>query len=699
MTVRFGPYEVDTASAELRKHGLRVQLQEQPFRILTALLDRPGEVVSREDLISRLWADGTHVDYDRGLNAAVTRLRQALSDSAERPRYVETVSRRGYRFIAPIEGLVERDAASAAPDAAPHRERTKRHLVWIVAGCVAIAIVPMVLLLTRRESALPAPHVAPLTSYQGVETEPSFSPDGSQVAFSWNGESQTNFDIYVQTVGSGAPLRLTTDGAADRAPAWSPDGRFIAFRRDGQGILLVPPTGGAERTVVVSSVVSGQLSWSADSRHIVFATGVPESNEGGIFAVRAEGGHARRLITPESVAQLRGPAMSPDGRLMAFASCRGTDCDLSVAEVDGQLNITSAARTVASKVIGVRSVAWTPDSDAVLFSQGPDWGYIGQRVWRVGTRPGASPELLGFAQTRSGFPAVSRAGSRLAYSMRLGEPDVWRIENGLFSRSAFSSTQLDMSVEFSPDGKRVVFASSRSGNPEIWVADADGANPFRLTFSNQSGSPRWSPDGKSIVYDTQVSGGANWDIHIMNAAGGQSAPVAEHPSRDYAPSFSRDGKSIYFVSNRSGKDDVYRVAISGGAPERLTDGGGGPALESPDGKSVYFLKTGGHHGGGCHPLFEFRTPEAVPRKLADSVCNRGFAVTKQGIYYVTGRLDGGPVSVELLDPASGRVRVIASSDNRFYLAQGLSVSPDGQVLLMAGTEQIGADLYLVENFR
>src|SRR4051812_1168076 len=98
--VRFGDFEVDLAAGELRKHGLRVRLQEQPFQVLTALLECAGEVVSREELGRRLWPDGTFVDFDHGLNAAVTRLRQALSDSAESPRYVETVARRGYRFIA-----------------------------------------------------------------------------------------------------------------------------------------------------------------------------------------------------------------------------------------------------------------------------------------------------------------------------------------------------------------------------------------------------------------------------------------------------------------------------------------------------------------------------------------------------------------------------------------------------------------------
>ena len=105
--IRFGAFEVDLNAAELRKQGLRLRLQEQPFQVLAALLENPGEVVAREDLVRRLWPDGTVVDFDRGLNAAVTRLRQALSDSAETPRYVETVARRGYRFIAPVDSAAE----------------------------------------------------------------------------------------------------------------------------------------------------------------------------------------------------------------------------------------------------------------------------------------------------------------------------------------------------------------------------------------------------------------------------------------------------------------------------------------------------------------------------------------------------------------------------------------------------------------
>src|SRR4051794_14663096 len=116
-TVRFGVFEVDLDRSELRKQGLRVRLQEQPFQVLAALLSSPGEVVTREELIHRLWPDGTVVDFDRGLNAAVTRLRQGLSDSAEAPRYVETVARRGYRFGGPVAGGGGAAETAAAPAA------------------------------------------------------------------------------------------------------------------------------------------------------------------------------------------------------------------------------------------------------------------------------------------------------------------------------------------------------------------------------------------------------------------------------------------------------------------------------------------------------------------------------------------------------------------------------------------------------
>jgi DNA-binding winged helix-turn-helix (wHTH) protein len=251
-TVRFGDFEVDPGAGELRKHGLRLRLQEQPFQVLMALLERPGEVVTREELVRRLWPDGTFVDFDRGLNAAVTRLRQALSDSAESPRYVETVARRGYRLISTT--LRESEVAT------PLTIRRDRHVRKWQAALAALALLAgagIWWLLNKSPAGTPLPDqplaVIPLTTEPGIAMTPSFSPDGNQVAFQWD-QNKREPRVFVRVIGPGEPVRLTTGTTAEFGPAWSPDGRFIAFLRllneSTYGVFLVPPLGGAERKLM-----------------------------------------------------------------------------------------------------------------------------------------------------------------------------------------------------------------------------------------------------------------------------------------------------------------------------------------------------------------------------------------------------------------------------------------------------------------
>src|SRR4051794_32235526 len=224
--VRFGVFELDLSAGELRKSGVRIKLQEQPLRILEVLLDHRGQIVSRDEIRSLLWPSDISVDFDRSLNTAVNKLREALGDSAQTPRFVETVPRRGYRFVAPVEPLETPQAKPAEP-----RRLPRRFTLLLTAGFVVAAVAAGWLWDQRRiEPLLVEPR--PLTSYAGIEVQPSFSPDGSRVAFSWNGEAQNNFDIYEKSIGAEPPLRLTTAGEADFSPSWSPRGDLIAFIRN-----------------------------------------------------------------------------------------------------------------------------------------------------------------------------------------------------------------------------------------------------------------------------------------------------------------------------------------------------------------------------------------------------------------------------------------------------------------------------------
>ncbi len=573
--------------------------------------------------------------------------------------------------------------------------------VWFALAGLLVAAAALLWLRNSRQAPAPQLEAVPLTTYDGIEMHPSFSPDGRQVVFAWNGASRGNYDVYVKVVGTGAQVRLTTDAAADFDPVWSPDGTQVAFCRQGQGIFLIPPIGGAERKLFEDTdtdfvgyrhvVLSARrLGWSADGKYVAFARGTSSSGHAGIFQIAVPGGQAKRITLNETDEDL-APSFSPDGRRLAFARCASpSSCKVGLVEVDADSGATGPVRELTEPSGSIGSIAWAPDGETVIFSQA-DIGPQSLRLWKLPVRSRVKPELLSFAGPGSDSVTVSRSGTRMAYSYFYGDADLWKMEGGVAARSPLSSTRRDDSPQFSPEGRRIAFSSTRSGHQEIWVANVDGSNPIQLTTTRASGTARWSPDGKRIAYDTQAEDGL-WDINVIDASGGKPTTVVRHPADDKAPSFSRDGKWIYFSSNRSGRDEIYRIPAIGGEPVRLTNNGGYVAFESVDGSSIYYTKT----GVGCAPLFIRPLTGGPERQVAKSVCERGFVVHANGIYLLSHNPDNQNVDLTLLDPSSGESRVLAASLGRLDI--GLTVSPDGQTIFFSTSAQYGADLMLVEGY-
>jgi serine/threonine protein kinase/Tol biopolymer transport system component len=564
---------------------------------------------------------------------------------------------------------------------------------WVAMAAIAVIAVVAAWILLRPRPAAPIPALksSPLTSYTGSETNPTFSPDGNQVAFAWNGDKQDNWDIYVKIIGSaGAPLRLTTDPAPDLFPAWSPDGKNIAFVR-GQVILLVSPLGGAERKLADFDA-DGAISWSPDGKWIVAAQRPTPKQPGGIFLMPLEGGENRLIVSTGSAAEYRSPVPSPDGRRLAFASCSNNyTCEIYISELESGLRPKGEARLLTPQGINLRGLAWASDSQTLLYGGLSNAYALGFGLWRAPVVSGP-PQRLVFAPESSEYPAISKTGL-LAYANQTSDADIWIFETGAGSRRLISSTRSENNAQFSPDGKRIAFLSDRSGRGEIWVCESDGSHPLQLTSSPRStGSPRWSPDGRWIAYDSRTADGTP-DIYVIDSTGGRPRPVVQHPASDRIPNWSRDGKWIYFSSNRNGgRDEIFRVPASGGEPALITDQGGYVAVESVDGRILYYTKT----GGGSSPLFSRLLAGGGEQQVLPSVFSRAFAVTAEGIYYTERADQAGMFPMKFFAFSTRQSRVLTRLPETPGF--GLSVSPDGKKILYTLASE-SSDLVLVENFR
>jgi Tol biopolymer transport system component len=593
----------------------------------------------------------------------------------------------------------ESDSAAAAAAAAPAR---KRRAAWGVAGLAVLLIASAAAAWLWRSRATPLPpaRVVPLTALSGHEDAATFSPDGQQVAFSWNGEKGDNWDIYVKLIGASELHRLTTDPAADRSATWSPDGRHIAFvRRSRSGIgaiHLISPLGGADRKLSdlpVAGGSGGNMSWSPDGQWIAAGREVSSAETtpaaGGVYLVPVSGGEPRRLTRAHQGGMDRAPALSPAGRRLAYAACVTPlwPCDVHVVDFGPDLAPTGSPRRLTRQGFIILRIAWAPDGRSLVYDTELGPGVF--HLWRVDADGRRPPERLEVAGMGGRSPAIW--GNRLAFTRWLYDQDIVRLTPGR-GPEAFpaSSSYWDGNSQFSPDGRRLAFESMRSGERmEIWLADADGQNPVQLTRGpgRWQGSPAWSPDGRQIAYDSQDEDGRR-NIWTVDVEGGAPRRITQDPGDEYLPSWSRDGRWVYFGAERASKAGIWRIPAAGGTEEHIAGREISFGHESLDGKTLFF-KT-----GGWAPLFAHLLAGGPEKRLLDCVWG-GFAVVEGGVYYAA--CDQGPdAQLRRLDLASGKDSVVGVLEK---YRGSLAVSPDGKIILYTTVTRSGSDLMLVEGFR
>ncbi len=547
-TRRFGVFELDLRAAELRRSGLRVKLQEQPFQVLALLLEKPGEIVTRDDLRNRLWPADTFVDFDHSLNAAIKRLRDALGDSAENPTFVETVARRGYRFLAPVSTtLANGNGSSAAetPTVEPPAVPAERiHLWWIAAAAAAVLLVLF-----------------------GIKVGLSLA------------QSHTAATL---------PLRisqLTANPADDRvrAAAISRDGKYLAFSDETGFYLRQIDTGETHPIPLPSGALSESVSWFPDSAHlIVVLTGLAPSPS--LWEISTLGGSPRKLQD-----NARSPAVSPDGKQIAFITGQSMHNQIWLMAADGE----QLRKLIGDEGDFFASLSWSPDATRIGYIRGRLSNAFGVNgaIEFVDVRDQHVNSLLhlasaGWFSAMSGPLAWAQDG-RLIYA--LAEPPPRQLDSNLWSVSVDpgghpSSTPLRLtndhgsvsSISISGDGKRIAYLKGLP-QPDVYIAKTEGAStisePVRLTLDDRQDLPfDWTPDNKSVLFISDRTG----IFSIYRQAIDQTVPEllvgGNYPV--LTARLSPDSTQLLYLVYPSWTDNVssislMRMPVTGGAPQQI----------------------------------------------------------------------------------------------------------------------------------
>jgi DNA-binding winged helix-turn-helix (wHTH) protein/Tol biopolymer transport system component len=635
--LRFGVFEVNTAARELRKHGIRVRLAGQPFAILLMLLERPGDVIEREELRRRLWPEDTFVDFEHGLNSAVKKLRVALGDSARNARYVETLPRVGYRFIAPVQREDDSSlhavpsssqvAAAVESVASPALRPPPRASPWwrrayVIAIGAPLAAVILFFAIPRRQISVVG--ISRLTTTSRVDpwgrlhtdaarifflerrghrwdlmqmsaaggpaehfNEPfentkvfDVSPDRSQMIlgpFAVRGEF---VPLWLMPLVGGVPMRLGDIVARDAV--FTPDGTQITYSRDDEGISVVGREGGAPHRLIALAGAMGSLRWSPDGRVLRFEWARPGTAGDAIWEVDARGANLHQLLPWwDKVPEQCCGRWTSDGRYYIFVSRNhGGSQNMWALPEPPQWSIWSRPEPIPLNTAPItvdQPLPWSTRDR--LFVLG--WNAKNEYVT-------FEPATRQFHSALGGASAVWLTfGRDSRHVLYVSDNALWRSDpDGTGRREIVGAAYSPGAGRLSPDGTQAVFqgAPSDSQIDRLFVVSTDGGAPSEVASARYSlRLPDWSPDGKSIVYAVHEEAGPAAGLYVLDLRSGKSAKI--EASEGFAQgAWSPDGKLLAGAENS-------RTAVFDPATRRWRDLARGrvfgPPIWSRDSRYLY----------------------------------------------------------------------------------------------------------------
>lgn len=526
--IRFGAFEVDIQAGELRKSGVKVRVQQQPFQVLLALLEHPGEVVRREDLHERLWPNDTFVDFEHGLNAAVKRLRDVLGESAERPVFIETLAKRGYRFIGTLNG----HPASTPPVSGVEQLPKTKVLIFsaVIALAVLVTAIGVFLFLRSKQAAVSISDRVELrltnNSLENPVTGAAISPDGKYLAYS------DSTGLYLKAISTGETHALALPKGFVAMPAgWFPDGAHLLLsgvepdhvERDLWSISVY----GGSPSKLVDFALSASVS--PDGQRIAFLRGAADWGGTGneIWTVNSDGTNPQKIIARAEFTEMGGIAWAPDSRRIAYTyhywgEHVASDKGIKIVALNGGVTtLMPASGGLASPLL------WLPDGRLVYsFEEGPpNRGDCNLWAAKIDASSHLSGEPVRLARNSGWIASLTMTsdGKHLAMLRNDLRDHVYVAQLSADQNQLRDSRRLtliessDIPSAWTLDNKAVLFQSDRNGHPEIFKQRIDQAQAELLATSpNNSLLPRLSPDGTEVIYESLPPGApSNAELSIF----------------------------------------------------------------------------------------------------------------------------------------------------------------------------------------
>jgi DNA-binding winged helix-turn-helix (wHTH) protein/Tol biopolymer transport system component len=536
--VRFGAFEADLRTGELRKDGVKLKFSGQPFEVLAILLERPGEVVTREELQKRLWPD-TFVDVERNLNTAVNKIREVLGDSAESPRYVETLPRRGYRFIAPVEtDLPQVNQESIEKPIEKPATSTRRIRLWLPILCgAAILVVGLVLWISFSKTA-GTPRVVRFTqlTHDGQRKTGPLLTDGVRIYFNESLPDGRTVIAQVSVKGGEVTplwLQLKVPTVLDL----SRDGTELLIANvepNLEGSIWLQPVGGGS-PLRIGSIIATDAAFGADGTSIIYSQGHD------VYAANRDGSSPRKLLTVGGIPFGFHP--SPDGRVFRFTQVDSqTDTmNIMAAAADG-----TGLHTIEHGCCG----EWTHDGRFFIFQNRQEdrldfWARSEKKGLRF-RKQDDRPIRLTSGPLDFQDPLTSKDGKEVFARGTSRRAEVVRYDSHSHEFVPYFGGISAEGLAFSPDRQWVAYTSYPDGT--LWRSRVDGSERLQLTSPPLKVIlPRWSRDGTQIAFNA-ILPSATWNIYVISNAGGSAELLLPSEKSQMDADWSPDGKSLIFGS-------------------------------------------------------------------------------------------------------------------------------------------------------